>query len=198
MLEKINIFQKTTDWICNKIELYCRGVVYGKRLQIKGRLLLQGRGKIEIGDDVTIYSRYTVNPIGGNRTVFQVMGEANLKIGNRVGMSHVIIAAHNRVEIEDDVLLGAGCKIFDTDFHPLDYLSRIQGDDKAVKTAPVCIKKGAFVGADALILKGVTIGEQSVIGAGAVVTGNVPDGEVWAGNPARCVRKKKTRTEALI
>lgn len=191
MLEKINILQKLLDWVYNKISLSCRGAVCGKGLRIKGRLLLQGRGKIEIGEDVTIYSRYTVNPIGGNRTVFQVMGGASLKIGNRVGMSHVIISAHDRVEIEDEVLLGAGCKIFDTDFHPLDYQARVQGEDKAVRTAPVLVKRGAFVGADVLVLKGVTIGERSVIGAGAVVTKNIPDGEVWAGNPARYIRKSE-------
>ena len=51
------------------------------------------------------------------------------------------------------------------------------------------ICKGAFIGADVIIMKGVTIGEKSVIGAGSVVTKSVPPGEVWAGNPARFVYK---------
>lgn len=57
------------------------------------------------------------------------------------------------------------------------------------KTKPVIIKDGAFIGTDCIILKGVTIGEKSVIGAGSVVTKSVPDGEIWAGNPAKFIRK---------
>lgn len=189
MLDKLNFPGRVYSYIYNKVCLHYKHAVAGKNLCIKGRLLLQGRGRIEIGDDVTIYSHYAVNPIGGNRTVFQVMDGACLKIGNRVGMSHAVITAYNSVVIEDDVMLGADCKIFDTDFHSLDYEERVHGGDKKVKTAPVKIKKGAFIGTGALILKGVTIGEKSVVGAGAVVTRDVPDGEVWAGNPARCIRK---------
>ena len=51
------------------------------------------------------------------------------------------------------------------------------------------IARGAFIGAHTIILKGVHIGAQSIIGAGAVVTKSVPEGEIWAGNPARFIRK---------
>lgn len=189
MLEKINFLQRFYDRFYNKICLFYKKVIFGRNLHIEGRILIQGRGKIELGNNVTIYSRYTINPIGGDRTVFQVLDGASLKIGNNVGMSHVIIAAFQSVIIEDEVMLGAGCKIFDTDFHSMDYEERIHGKDSDVKTLPVRIKKGAFVGADTLILKGVTIGEKSIIGAGAVVTKDIPDGEIWAGNPARYIKK---------
>lgn len=189
MLDKINFLQRFYDRFYNKICLFYKKVIFGRNLHIEGRILIQGRGKIELGNNVTIYSRYTINPIGGDRTVFQVLDGASLKIGNNVGMSHVIIAAFQSVIIEDEVMLGAGCKIFDTDFHSMDYEERIHGKDSDVKTLPVIIKKGAFVGADTLILKGVTIGEKSIIGAGAVVTKDIPDGEIWAGNPARYIKK---------
>lgn len=188
MLEKINIPVKIYNKLYNDICMRLRRVCYGKNLKIIGRILLQGRGRIEIGDNVTIYSHYAVNPIGGNRTVFQVMDNAVLKIGNHVGMSHAVIAAHESVILEDDVMLGAGCKIYDTDFHSLNYEERVHGDDADVRTAPVHIKKGAFIGAHTIILKGVTVGEKSIVGAGAVVTADIPDGEVWAGNPARRIR----------
>ena len=189
MIRELNILAKLYDRIYNRVTLKYRHAVIGKKLKIEGRLLIQGHGRIEIGDDVTIYSHYAVNPIGGNKTVFQVMDGASLKIGNHVGMSHVVIAVQNSVIIQDDVLLGAGCKIFDTDFHSLDYEERIHGGDRTVKTAPVKIKRGAFIGMGSIILKGVTIGEKSVIGAGAVAAKDVPDGEVWVGNPARFIKR---------
>lgn len=80
-----------------------------------------------------------------------------------------------------------GTKIYDTDFHWLDFEKRIR--ETGGKTSPVTIKDGAFIGGSCIILKGVTIGEKSVIGAGSVVTKSVPDGEMWAGNPAKFIRK---------
>ena len=62
-------------------------------------------------------------------------------------------------------------------------------DDPDINSAPVIIKDGVFIGADTLILKGVTIGEKSVIGAGSIVTRNVPAGKIWAGNPAKFLRR---------
>lgn len=56
-------------------------------------------------------------------------------------------------------------------------------------TSPVVIKDGAFIGAHCIILKGVTIGENSIVGAGSVVTKSIPDGEIWAGNPVKFIRR---------
>lgn len=58
-----------------------------------------------------------------------------------------------------------------------------------IKTKPVIIEEGAFIGGGTIILKGVVIGRHSVVGAGSVVTRSIPPGEIWAGNPARFVRK---------
>ena len=79
----------------------------------------------------------------------------------------------------------------DTDFHSLDPMQRKSPDtDRAgAGTAPIIIRENAFIGAASIILKGTVIGRNSVIGAGSVVTGNVPDGQLWAGNPARFIRQ---------
>ena len=86
--------------------------------------------------------------------------------------------------------LGGGVKVYDTDFHSLDSQVRLNGDTD-IKSRPVVIGKRVFVGGHSIILKGVTIGDDSVIGAGSVVTKNVPAGEIWAGNPARFIKKVK-------
>ena len=161
----------------------------GKNFICKGRLIIQGHGSYQFGKNVTIYSKETVNPIGGNRTVFQTIAGGRIIIGDNVGMSHVILCSRSEIRIEDNVLIGSGVKIFDHDFHSISYEKRVQDKDSDVKTNPILIREGAFIGAHAIILKGVTIGSHSVIGAGAIVTRNVPENEVWAGNPARCIRK---------
>lgn len=61
-------------------------------------------------------------------------------------------------------------------------------DDKP-RCAPITIEDHAFIGAHSIILKGVTIGKCSIVGAGSVVTHNIPEHEIWAGNPAKFIRK---------
>ena len=73
------------------------------------------------------------------------------------------------------------------------YENRVQNGDTDVKTKPILIKEGAFIGAHAMILQGVTIGRHSVVGAGAVVTKDIPDGQIWGGNPAVCIRKIESK-----
>lgn len=85
-------------------------------------------------------------------------------------------------------LLGGG-KLYDTDFHSICYEERIQKPDPGIKSKPILIKEGAFIGAHSIVLKGVTVGRHSVIGAGSVVTKDIPDNEVWAGNPAHFIKK---------
>ena len=82
-----------------------------------------------------------------------------------------------------------GVKLYDTDFHSIYYEERIQKPDPGIKSKPILIKEGAFIGAHSIILKGVTVGKHSVIGAGSVVTKDIPDNEVWAGNPAHFIKK---------
>lgn len=79
-------------------------------------------------------------------------------------------------------------KIYDTDFHSILPEKRLNGNVD-VPTSPIIIGKRVFIGGHSIILKGVTIGDDSVIGAGSVVTKNIPSGEVWAGNPAKFLKK---------
>lgn len=180
---------KLLDSVYNRFLMKYYKVECGNGLQCVGRMLIQGHGTYKFGENVTIYSKKTVNPIGGDRTVFQTMGNGKIMIGNHVGMSHVIFSSRSQIEVKDDVLLGSDVKVFDHDFHSLSYQNRIYGEDTDIATKPILIEKGAFIGAHAIILKGVTIGEKSIVGAGSVVTKSIPAGEIWAGNPAKFIRK---------
>lgn len=156
----------------------------------RGKPYIDNRGTFLMGETVRINSGPDRNPIGGStRAVFVIRPKAILKIGKRVGISNSAIVCWNKITIEDDVFIGGDCKIYDTDFHPVKFSQRVSKEKSLAKTEPVLIKKGAFIGAFSIILKGVTIGEKSVVGAGSVVTKNVPDGEIWAGNPAKFIRK---------
>ena len=85
--------------------------------------------------------------------------------------------------------LGANVTIYDTDFHPVNPYERIiTNNDSSIKRKPVRIDDYAWVGANAMILKGVHIGRGAVIGAGSVVRSDVPELTVYAGNPARYVK----------
>jgi acetyltransferase-like isoleucine patch superfamily enzyme len=103
-------------------------------------------------------------------------------------LSGAILVAMARIVIADDVMLGVNVRIYDNDFHPLNLADRLADVKDTIARSPVHIHAGAWIGADSLILKGVTIGEGAIIGAGSVVTRSVPARTVQAGNPARHVR----------
>jgi acetyltransferase-like isoleucine patch superfamily enzyme len=86
------------------------------------------------------------------------------------------------------VLVGGNASIVDFDFHPLTPEARAENIN-AGTAAPIVIEDDVFVGGDALILKGVTVGEGAVVGAGSVVTQDVSPRTVVAGNPAQVVRE---------
>ncbi len=152
-------------------------------------------GTIKAGKNVIINSAFWANPTGGTQTCFLIKGEdAVIELGDGCGISNVVLAAKLHIKIGDYVNMGAGCKVFDNDFHSMDMQERVeelQGRDSSttdIHVAPVSIEYGAFIGAGSIILKGVTIGRGSVIGAGSVVTKSVPPGEIWAGNPAKFIK----------
>ena len=104
-------------------------------------------------------------------------------------MSNCAIFCSQEIVIKDFVLIGGNCKIYDTDFHSIYLDDRIQVPEIGVKNAKVLIKEGAFIGASSIILKGVEIGKKAVVAAGSVVSKNIPDNEVWGGNPAKFIKK---------
>lgn len=158
---------------------------------INGMIRVAGSGRILIGKGTRINSGRRRNPIGGDTCVtFVCRNGGVVDIGENCGLSNCTIVSDSQVKLEAEVLIGGGVKIYDTDFHSLDPQQRrmervghFHGSSR-----PVTVGRNAFIGAHTIILKGTRIGENSVVGAGSVVSGIVPPNEIWAGNPARRVR----------
>lgn len=185
-----------------KLLLHLLGCPYGRNLRVDGRVIIRvaRRGAIRIGENVVINSRTGSNLVGRtNPTILHCMGDGHIIFGNHCGCSFAVLSSKSGIRIGDHTKIGGNARIYDHDYHALDYLARRSPatDIAACKTAPVVIDDDVLVGANAIILKGVTIGQRSVIGAGAVISiKTVPTDSLVAGNPARVIRSLKEPPQA--
>ncbi|MFN3998117.1 acyltransferase [Algoriphagus sp.] len=181
------------DYIMSYIIFYINGVHFSTfKNQGWPRVNVGSGGKCVIGYGFRSNNREMSNPIGRfNRCSIVVGNRGSLIIGNNVGISSTAIVCHHHIEIGDNVKIGGNVVIYDTDFHSLNLESRIDSktDKEETIRAPVKIGKYAFIGGHSTILKGVEIGDNAIVGACSVVTKNIPENEIWAGNPIRFVRK---------
>lgn len=140
---------------------------------------------IALGDKVTLCNSGMANPLAenGRCRLATVARGAEIILEDQVGLSSVIICAASKVVIGEGSIVGGGAMIIDTDFHSCNPDGTWGTDPKSV-SHPVQIGKRCFIGARAVILKGVTIGDHAVIGAGAVVSRDVAPYAIVAGNPA--------------
>jgi acetyltransferase-like isoleucine patch superfamily enzyme len=175
-----------------RLLLYLNGAKVAKGLNVSGFLHVEitRRGKLTIGELLHLNSGHHHNVIGRQQKCIYWV-EGTLSIGNNVGMSSTAIICNHQITIGDNVTIGGNTVIYDTDFHALDPQTRSNKtlDKQGAKKAAVCIADNVFIGAHSTILKGVTIGSNSIIGACSVITKDVPVNEIWAGNPAKFIRK---------
>src|SRR5258706_7569852 len=163
-----------------------------KGVEFQGTALFTGRplisvasgARLVVGDGVRVGSSVRANPLGCFQpSVLRAMASgAQLILGAKAGISGSVLCAGRSIEIGEGTILGSGAMILDNDFHLAD------GEwgwitDSTINARPVKIGRGVFIGARAIILKGVTIGDRAVVGAGAVVTKDVPAHHVAVGNP---------------
>ena len=183
---------------------------YHSNLDLSDSTILLG----SVGFDVRekrddIFVKIGAESIVGCNFIFE-SNVGKVEIGERcyIGGGTNLIA-HSDIIIGDDVTMAWGIWVYTHDSHSLDWKERVkdiarQNEDyragrnfidskdwSVVKTAPIRICDKAWIGMKAIILKGVTVGEGAVIGAGSVVTHDVPAWSVVAGNPARVVKMLK-------
>jgi acetyltransferase-like isoleucine patch superfamily enzyme len=146
---------------------------------------LTGKGRIVVGDRVRLSGKPSIGFSNGLRQ------DPELRIGDGTFIGHdCSFNIATAVHIGKHCLLAGGVKVYDVDAHPLDAVRRRAEEPFPPENSrPVVIEDDVWVGTQAMILKGVTIGARSIVGASAVVTADVPTDVVVAGNPARVIKR---------
>lgn len=181
---------------------------YGDQLVTKGpiRILgklpvckLPGNGKIILGSKVVLNSDFKKSNTALTYKCTLVCGlEGTIEIGDDTMLNGVAITAYDKVTIGKNCQIASGTFISDTDFHPIDAATRVREsmgykiDHKQVNKKAIFIGNNVWIGWGSIILKGVKIGDNSIIAAGAVVLNDVPANVLVAGNPAAIKRKYDT------
>ena len=140
-------------------------------------------GSITIGNNCKFLSNHTSNLIGINRPciITALEPHAIVFIGNNVGFSGTVIGSFKEIRIGNNVKCGANTLITDSDWH--------LEDPRASQPKPIIIGNNVWLGEGVKVLKGVTIGENTVIGAGSVITKDIPANVIAAGNPCRVIKE---------
>lgn len=152
------------SWL-NKFKLLWIDSHCGKNFYTCGQvnLLVDRSSSLDIGKNFATRGDLTIT----------ALSEARIKIGNDVFFNKgCSVNAQSRITIGDDCLFGEGVKIYDHDHDFANLRGKIA--EQGFRTSPVCIEDGVWVGSNVVILRGVTVGEGAIIGAGCVITKDIP------------------------
>lgn len=175
----------------NLLRLDMYGVKHGRNCVVHGKLYIKlfPTANVTIGDNLYFSSGWAVNALCTNkRGILYATQNATITIGDNVGMSSTVLWAHESITIGNHVKIGGNCILMDTDAHNMDYvIRRGQYTDWGI-SSPILIEDDVFIGANCIVLKGVTVGARSIIAAGSVVTKSIPADCLAGGNPAKVIR----------
>jgi acetyltransferase-like isoleucine patch superfamily enzyme len=160
---------------CNKVGVGRGFKFYGLPIIFKHRQSL-----IKIGRNFENRNLINSNPLTIDHPTVIATTEAGSKIviGNHVGISGGNIVAAKKISIGDYTMIGSNCLIIDTDFHPLGAAER-RYTRTGAKSAPIIIGKNVFIGTRSIILRGIKIGNNSIIGAGSIVRHDIPENSIY-------------------
>jgi acetyltransferase-like isoleucine patch superfamily enzyme len=178
-LKKVFIVEPTVRAVCHRV---------GQRLRIERIPYIRGRGRVVLGNNVYISGKIG---IGFNSSLGL---NPELSIGDHTFIGHQCsFNLAKGIQIGNHCLLAGGTKFYDNDGHPLDTVQRRQAlPVRTEDVLPIVVGDDVWIGADCKILKGVRIGDGAIVGAGSVVTQDVPAGTIVAGNPAKLVSSRST------
>lgn len=164
-----------------------QGVIVSGNVEFRGwcHIYKHISSNIKIGSHCVFIYSSSANHVGLNhRCSVSTMREgASIIIGNNVGISSSSITAFSNITIGDNVRIGANCVIMDGDFH--------LNDSRVSSPRPIKICDNVWLGYGVAVLKGVTIGENTVIGVNSVVTKDIPANSIAVGNPCKVIRSLK-------
>ncbi len=170
-----------------RAEAVFKGVSCGKVVVFRGRPMISvaNDSRLILSDGVCINSALRSN-LGGcfQPSILRTLAPgAELRLGANVGISAVTICAGKEITIGENTIIGTGAILLDNDIHALNPDGTWR-DEYVQSARPIRVGKSVFIGTHAIIMKGVKIGDAAIIGAGAVVTRNVPANAIFFGNPA--------------
>ena len=161
---------------------------YGPKLIVDPRTRIINKGKIELGENVHLRSisrGYQAGMPFPTTLLIDIPG-AEIKIGAGSRINGVYIHAQKSIRIGSDCMIASGVNIMDSDGHRVHCNDRLHKRDTPVE---IEIGNNVWIGLNAIILKGTKIGDNSVVGAGAIVKGNFPPNSIIVGNPAKVVKQ---------
>lgn len=180
----ISLSRALSTMIC-RIKAAWWEVELGKGAKFRGYAIFRTLPdtQIIIGKNADFNSSHRSNLIGiYSPCMFStIRGGAKILIGNNCGFSGTVIAAALKIRIGNNVRCGANTLITDSDWH--------YGDTRTGEDAAVTIHDNVWLGYGVKVLKGVTIGENSLIGAGSIVTKDIPANVVAVGNPCKVIKQ---------
>jgi maltose O-acetyltransferase len=192
-LHKLCSFFKKSRRQCHRWKAFFDAWYFDGKLELPSKtkmkvpVLINGRGQVVVGDRVTFGD--SKSPKSGNGAILvQARDEGSLIIiGEKTAFSNnVSLIARKRIEIGPYCLLGDGVRIVDADFHGIqpDERRKTSGENECVR-----IGENVWLGSRVMVLKGVTIGDGSIIAAGAVVTSDIPASVIAGGVPAKVIKR---------
>jgi acetyltransferase-like isoleucine patch superfamily enzyme len=172
-----------------------RCTIVGERLHLQGAVpQILGNGRIVIGNDVMVGNHNTWD------LAYSVAGTPELVIGDRASVNYrCMLSVASSVRIGEDTMIAGNVRIFDNISHPISPSRRRKHDRiNRDETTPVVIGKNCWIGMSSIILRGVTIGDNSIVAAGSVVTKSVPPNTIVAGSPAVVIKTFADDTPGAI
>lgn len=177
-------YKKPFCYLYTQIKLRLHRVKFHYKV-LGNSFYINNKGRITLGNTVSMFS--FPNGTSYRTALTTYYPEAFIEIGNNCNINGTVIHSNQLVKIGNNCMFGPGTVICDNDSHRIS-IDPIERRKQAV-SRPIIIKDNVWVGMNCLILKGVTIGENSIVAAGSVVVNDVPPNSIAGGNPSKVLKQ---------